>query len=268
MAWYSFMSVHAIQNGAFEPDIMMIASFCIACRAGVQRPEVEVRFENLSVSIEVLLGQQARQTLLNYYSNGITVSTCLYLQGTVLGLYTRCLASTAAHVSCCMAGYEWYYLSGVMCCTGWSVEVWTPARPEAAPADPGPGERCAAAWPHDPSLGPARLWQVYPAAGPGRAPALRWQSGGAGPLTLSCSHTAEHAAVMWHALWGAHGSERRWQLQVSGNVTYSGRKLSEFVVHRTAAYLEQQDIHIPHLTVREALNFSARCQGVGNHAGV
>ena len=50
-------------------------------------------------------------------------------------------------------------------------------------------------------------------------------------------------------------------------MTYSGRKLGEFAVHRTAAYLEQQDIHIPHLTVRETLNFAARCQGVGNHAG-
>lgn len=44
------------------------------CRAGVERSEVELRFENLSVSVEVLLGQQARQTLLNYYKNGVTVS--------------------------------------------------------------------------------------------------------------------------------------------------------------------------------------------------
>lgn len=56
-------------------------------------------------------------------------------------------------------------------------------------------------------------------------------------------------------------------MQVSGHVTYNGRQLSEFAVHRTVAFMEQQDIHIPHMSVRETLNFAARCQGVGTSAG-
>lgn len=47
-------------------------------RAGIRRCETEVRFDSLSVSVSVLVGQQAQQTLLNYYKNGITVSPCLH----------------------------------------------------------------------------------------------------------------------------------------------------------------------------------------------
>ena len=55
--------------------------------------------------------------------------------------------------------------------------------------------------------------------------------------------------------------------QVSGKVTYNDRELDRFVVHRTAAFMDQQDEHIPCLTVRETLNFSARCQGSGQRPG-
>ncbi|KAK3219635.1 hypothetical protein Dsin_013605 [Dipteronia sinensis] len=33
---------------------------------------------------------------------------------------------------------------------------------------------------------------------------------------------------------------------------------------RTVAYISQQDLHIPEMTVRETLSFSARCQGIGS----
>ncbi|KAM0897411.1 hypothetical protein ACQ4PT_022583 [Festuca glaucescens] len=52
-------------------------------------------------------------------------------------------------------------------------------------------------------------------------------------------------------------------LMVSGNVTYNGHGLEEFVPERTAAYISQDDLHIGGMTVRETLAFSARCQGVG-----
>lgn len=55
--------------------------------------------------------------------------------------------------------------------------------------------------------------------------------------------------------------------QVRGTVTYNDRELDQFVVHRTAAFMDQQDNHIPCLTVRETLNFSARCQGSGERPG-
>ena len=43
-------------------------------RAGLQRPTVEVRFENICVTARVLVGEHGRPTLLNYYSSGIAVS--------------------------------------------------------------------------------------------------------------------------------------------------------------------------------------------------
>nr|XP_034594035.1 ABC transporter G family member 35 isoform X1 [Setaria viridis] len=53
-------------------------------------------------------------------------------------------------------------------------------------------------------------------------------------------------------------------LKVSGKVTYNGHGMDEFVPERTAAYISQHDLHIGEMTVRETLEFSARCQGVGS----
>ncbi|KAK4372801.1 hypothetical protein RND71_008185 [Anisodus tanguticus] len=53
-------------------------------------------------------------------------------------------------------------------------------------------------------------------------------------------------------------------LKVTGKVTYNGHELHEFVPQRTAVYISQHDLHIGEMTVRETLQFSARCQGVGS----
>jgi len=52
-------------------------------------------------------------------------------------------------------------------------------------------------------------------------------------------------------------------LQVRGKVTYNGHTLDEFVPQKTAAYISQNDLHVGLMTVRETLNFSAQCQGIG-----
>ncbi|KAK7277246.1 hypothetical protein RIF29_18397 [Crotalaria pallida] len=52
-------------------------------------------------------------------------------------------------------------------------------------------------------------------------------------------------------------------LRVSGRVTYCGHELSEFVPQRTCAYISQHDLHHGEMTVRETLDFSGRCLGVG-----
>ncbi|KAI5651239.1 hypothetical protein M9H77_37244 [Catharanthus roseus] len=50
-------------------------------------------------------------------------------------------------------------------------------------------------------------------------------------------------------------------LKVSGNITYNGHKLNEFVTQKTSAYISQNDVHLGEMTVKETLEFSARCQG-------
>ncbi|KAF3773779.1 hypothetical protein EJ110_NYTH54648 [Nymphaea thermarum] len=45
------------------------------------------------------------------------------------------------------------------------------------------------------------------------------------------------------------------------------KKLKEFVPQKTSAYLSQYDVHIGEMTVKETLDFSARCQGVGCRYG-
>ncbi|OMO90458.1 ABC transporter-like protein [Corchorus olitorius] len=52
-------------------------------------------------------------------------------------------------------------------------------------------------------------------------------------------------------------------LKTSGEITYNGTKLDQFYVRRTSAYISQTDNHIAELTVRETLDFAARCQGAG-----
>ncbi|KAL4180860.1 hypothetical protein AMTRI_Chr12g268230 [Amborella trichopoda] len=50
-------------------------------------------------------------------------------------------------------------------------------------------------------------------------------------------------------------------LEVSGKVTYNGHSMREFVPQRTSVYISQKDLHIGEMTVRETMDFSARCQG-------
>lgn len=52
-------------------------------------------------------------------------------------------------------------------------------------------------------------------------------------------------------------------LRATGKVTYCGHELNEFVPQRTCAYISQHDLHHGEMTVRETLDFSGRCLGVG-----
>ncbi|KAJ1697900.1 hypothetical protein LUZ63_006412 [Rhynchospora breviuscula] len=51
--------------------------------------------------------------------------------------------------------------------------------------------------------------------------------------------------------------------QTSGRITYCGHELSEFVPQMSSAYISQHDLHNGEMTVRETIDFSARCLGVG-----
>ncbi|CAK9165002.1 unnamed protein product [Ilex paraguariensis] len=57
-------------------------------------------------------------------------------------------------------------------------------------------------------------------------------------------------------------------LEVTGDISYNGYKLEEFVPQKTSAYISQNDLHIPEMTVRETLDFSAHCQGVRSRADI
>ncbi|KAG6383670.1 hypothetical protein SASPL_156567 [Salvia splendens] len=53
-------------------------------------------------------------------------------------------------------------------------------------------------------------------------------------------------------------------LKTRGEITYNGHMLDEFVPQKTSAYISQNDVHVGEMTVKETLDFSARCQGVGS----
>ncbi|MED6148583.1 ABC transporter G member 31 [Stylosanthes scabra] len=50
-------------------------------------------------------------------------------------------------------------------------------------------------------------------------------------------------------------------LKKTGSITYNGHDINDFYVKRTSAYISQTDNNIAELTVRETLDFAARCQG-------
>uniref|UniRef100_A0ACD5XRJ1 Uncharacterized protein n=1 Tax=Avena sativa TaxID=4498 RepID=A0ACD5XRJ1_AVESA len=53
-------------------------------------------------------------------------------------------------------------------------------------------------------------------------------------------------------------------LKLTGEITYNGHTMDEFEPRRSAAYVSQHDLHMGEMTVRETVNFSAKCQGIGH----
>jgi hypothetical protein len=60
---------------------------------------------------------------------------------------------------------------------------------------------------------------------------------------------------------------RSLHVQVRGSITYNGETFDSFQVARTSAYISQDDNHQAELTVRETLDFAARCLGVAHKQG-
>ncbi|CAN6460430.1 unnamed protein product [Victoria cruziana] len=79
-------------------------------------------------------------------------------------------------------------------------------------------------------------------------------------LTLLLAPPACGKTTLLLALAGALDQS----LKRTGEISYNGYRLDEFVPQKTSAYISQYDLHIPEMTVRETLDFSARCQGLGS----
>ncbi|XVF47913.1 hypothetical protein PTKIN_Ptkin03bG0148200 [Pterospermum kingtungense] len=75
--------------------------------------------------------------------------------------------------------------------------------------------------------------------------------------------TALGASKFWQDHVTLSVGRQAWQ-RFKREITYNGHGMEEFVPQRTAAYISEYDVHIGEMTVREALAFSARCQGVGS----
>ncbi|KAK0585573.1 hypothetical protein LWI29_030700 [Acer saccharum] len=78
-------------------------------------------------------------------------------------------------------------------------------------------------------------------------------------MTLLLGPPASGKTTLMLAIAGKLGDD----LRTSGKVTYCGHELTEFVPQRTCAYISQHDLHHGEMTVRETLDFSGRCLGVG-----
>ncbi|KAK7268421.1 hypothetical protein RIF29_21119 [Crotalaria pallida] len=80
-----------------------------------------------------------------------------------------------------------------------------------------------------------------------------------GRMTLLLGPPRSGKTTLLQALAGKLDSD----LRVSGRVTYCGHELSEFIPQRTCAYISPHNLHHGEMTVRETLDFSGHCLGVG-----
>ncbi|KAL6326623.1 hypothetical protein AAG906_009749 [Vitis piasezkii] len=78
-------------------------------------------------------------------------------------------------------------------------------------------------------------------------------------MTLLLGPPASGKTTLLQALAGKMNKD----LRMEGRITYCGNESSEFVPQRTCAYIGQHDLHHGEMTVRETLDFSGRCLGVG-----
>ncbi|CAI8585681.1 unnamed protein product [Vicia faba] len=147
-------------------------------RVGIQIPKIEVRYSNLTVSADVLIGSRAIPTLLNYTRDALE------------GILTK-------------------------------LGCFRPKRHSLTILD-----------------------NVSGVIKPGR-------------MTLLLGPPGSGKSSLLMALAGKLDSN----LKKTGSITYNGHEIDEFYVRRTSAYISQTDNHIPELTVRETMDFGARCQG-------
>ncbi|CAI9273161.1 unnamed protein product [Lactuca saligna] len=78
-------------------------------------------------------------------------------------------------------------------------------------------------------------------------------------MTLLLGPPGSGKTTLLRALAGVLNSN----LRVTGEVTYCGHRMSEFIPQRTCAYISQHDFHNGEMTVRETFDFAGRCLGVG-----
>ncbi|KAK8956350.1 Pleiotropic drug resistance protein 3 [Platanthera guangdongensis] len=84
-------------------------------------------------------------------------------------------------------------------------------------------------------------------------------------MTLLLGPPGSGRTTLLLALAGKLGSDIK---VINRKITYNGHEMSEFVPQRTAVYISQHDLHLGEMTVRETLEFSARCQGIGARYGL
>lgn len=89
-----------------------------------------------------------------------------------------------------------------------------------------------------------------------RLPVLRGVQGVLCPgrLTLLLGPPSSGKSMLMKTIAGQ--TEPSKSLRMSGDVRYNGQLPSEFDLQRTAAYVDQYDVHLPLLTVRETLAFA------------
>ncbi|MCI14987.1 ABC transporter G family member 31-like [Trifolium medium] len=65
-----------------QDNYALLSAICvvISCydRAGIEVPKIEVRYTNLNVSADVLVGSRALPTLFNYTRDALEVNFCIY----------------------------------------------------------------------------------------------------------------------------------------------------------------------------------------------
>ncbi|KAM7527670.1 hypothetical protein LguiB_031080 [Lonicera macranthoides] len=249
-------------------------------RAGIEIPSVEVRFENLNISAKVQIGSRALPTLLNFARNAIeSIFTSLKIfrpkrhSVTILnnvsgiikpgrwifrssGAEGECqklprltiLGSTESsqlHLVC------YKYCSNLVDIIGSNTSRCAHQYSRLGL----PPTIAKRAWPIVESESDIYVYLIGELQSPRRCESETQDSSEG--MTLLLGPPGSGKSTLLLALSGKLDTG----LKKTGSITYNGHKLDEFCVRRTSAYISQTDNHIAELTVRETLDFAARCQG-------
>jgi ABC-type multidrug transport system ATPase subunit/ABC-type multidrug transport system permease subunit len=79
-----------------------------------------------------------------------------------------------------------------------------------------------------------------------------------GRLTLVLGPPGAGKSVLLQTLSGR--MQKGPHLRINGSIKYNGEVFDDFVVQRTAGYVDQFDRHVPNMTVLETTEFAAKCQ--------
>ncbi|KAL6840735.1 hypothetical protein ACP4OV_029599 [Aristida adscensionis] len=193
---------------------------------GIELPQIEVRYEHLSIEADVYVGKRALPTLLNAAINTLEMGSPPGNRRRVRHLRRRRRK---------FGNLRRHRTKGLLF-------------PRISPLSTAP------------ALTPGLVSQ-FGSSNKRTVKILKDVSGIIKPsrMTLLLGPPSSGKSTLMRALTGKPDKN----LKVSGNITYCGHTFSEFYPERTSAYVSQYDLHNGEMTVRETMDFSRRCLGIG-----
>jgi len=212
-------------------------------------PRIEVRFQDLTADANVNVGSAGMPSFINFFRNSV-IDTLSALRLTPGGRQALSILGGVKGVLKPVGGCQ---IRGGISCQGCFLDGTIPV------------ELAFSIWPA------LRLRDGSEQGESALIPELSLSHGhcmhSQGRFTLLLGPPSSGKSTLLKSLSGAvkNGEDG---LRMKGSITYNGETLDKFQPRRTAAYVDEVDLHMAELTVRETFDFAARCFGAGETPGL